>query len=111
MSTRTAQKNRKTAETEIELRLDIDGKGDSQLSSGVPFLEHMLTLFARHGFFDLTVSATGDVPVDAHHLVEDLGLVLGDAFDEALGDKAGIRRYGSVLLPMEIGRASCRERV
>jgi imidazoleglycerol-phosphate dehydratase len=101
LSNRTAQKNRKTAETEIELRLDLDGKGDSQLSTGVPFMEHMLTLFARHGFFDLKVNATGDIPVDAHHLVEDLGLVLGDAFDEALGDKAGIRRYGSFLMPMD----------
>ncbi|MDW7685102.1 MAG: imidazoleglycerol-phosphate dehydratase HisB [Bacillota bacterium] len=101
MKTREAKISRKTAETAIELTLNIDGRGNAELSTGIPFLEHMLTLFARHGFFDLTVNAAGDLPVDAHHLVEDLGLVLGDAFAEALGDKAGIRRYGSFLLPMD----------
>ncbi|MBS4029980.1 MAG: imidazoleglycerol-phosphate dehydratase HisB [Clostridiales bacterium] len=101
MKNRTSTQIRKTGETEIELTLHVDGSGNAELTTGVPFLEHMLTLFARHGFFDLTVRATGDLPVDAHHLVEDLGLVLGDAFREALGEKTGIRRYGSSLLPMD----------
>jgi imidazoleglycerol-phosphate dehydratase len=92
---------RKTGETEVKLILNVDGSGNAELTTGVPFLEHMLTLFARHGFFDLTINAAGDLPVDAHHLVEDLGLVLGDAFREALGEKTGIRRYGSSFLPMD----------
>ncbi|MCW3491290.1 imidazoleglycerol-phosphate dehydratase HisB [Dethiobacter alkaliphilus] len=101
MKKREAVINRKTGETEIELKLELDGQGRANLETGVPFFEHMLTLFSRHGFFDLEINAEGDLPVDAHHLVEDVGLVLGDAFDEALGDKAGIRRYGSVILPMD----------
>ncbi len=98
---RISQQNRQTKETSIELTLNLDGGGISDISTGVPFLEHMLELFTRHGFFDLTVKATGDLPVDAHHLVEDLGLVLGEAFASALGDKRGVRRYGMSLLPMD----------
>lgn len=101
MSKRTATKTRRTAETAVTITLSLDGTGRAEVSCGVPFLEHMLTLFAVHGFFDLSVQAEGDLPVDAHHLVEDLGLVLGDAFLAALGDKAGIRRYGQALLPMD----------
>lgn len=92
---------RKTAETKIELTLSIDGTGRSKVDTGVPFFDHMLTLFAKHGLFDLEVRCDGDVDVDYHHTVEDVGLVLGDAFKRALGDKAGIRRYGFFLLPMD----------
>jgi imidazoleglycerol-phosphate dehydratase len=98
---RKAVITRKTGETAIELALTLDGEGRAELETGVPFLEHMLTLFARHGFFNLTVRASGDLPVDAHHLVEDIGLVLGEAFEQALGEKQGINRYGSIMLPMD----------
>ncbi|NLP36447.1 MAG: imidazoleglycerol-phosphate dehydratase HisB [Firmicutes bacterium] len=101
MKNRTASLNRKTGETEIELSVNIDGAGEARLSCGLPFFEHMLNIFCRHGFFDLTLNAVGDLEVDGHHLVEDVGLVLGEAFRQALGDKAGIRRYGSVILPMD----------
>ena len=93
--------SRKTAETAIELTLAVDGTGKSEIRTGVPFFDHMLTLFAKHGLFDLAVTCQGDVEVDYHHTVEDVGLVLGDAFKRALGDKAGIRRYGFFLLPMD----------
>ena len=92
---------RKTAETAIELTLAIDGRGEAVTETGVPFLDHMLTLFAKHGLFDLVVRCQGDVAVDYHHTVEDIGLVLGDAFKRALGDKLGLRRYGFFLLPMD----------
>jgi imidazoleglycerol-phosphate dehydratase len=92
---------RKTAETDIVLTLGVDGTGVSTIETGVPFFDHMLTLFAKHGLFDLNVKAKGDVDVDYHHTVEDVGLVLGQAFKEALGDKLGIRRYGFFLLPMD----------
>ena len=92
---------RKTAETDIRLSLNLDGRGNSRTETGVGFLDHMLTLFARHGFFDLEVRAAGDVEVDYHHTLEDLGLVLGQAIAEAVGNKRGIRRYGSFLLPMD----------
>jgi imidazoleglycerol-phosphate dehydratase len=92
---------RKTAETEIELSLDLDGTGANQIATGVGFFDHMLTLLARHGLFDLTVKAEGDLHVDAHHTVEDTGICLGRALHEALGDKSGIARYGSITLPME----------
>lgn len=92
---------RRTAETDISLTLAVDGRGHSTIETGVPFFDHMLTLFAKHGLFDLTVKAKGDVAVDYHHTVEDVGLVLGQAFREALGDKLGIRRYGFFLLPMD----------
>jgi imidazoleglycerol-phosphate dehydratase len=98
---RTVTLARKTAETDITLTLAVDGTGRSTIATGVPFFDHMLTLFAKHGLFDLEVSCRGDVDVDYHHTVEDVGLVLGDAFKRALGDKAGIRRYGFFLLPMD----------
>lgn len=101
MNVRESNQSRKTAETEIKMYFKVDGQGQAKLNTGVPFMEHMLTLFARHGLFDLSVQAVGDLPVDAHHLMEDLGLVLGDALDGALGDKVGIKRYGSFLLPMD----------
>lgn len=98
---RIATIKRKTAETDITLTLDVDGRGVSNISTGVPFFDHMLTLFAKHGLFDLHVDAKGDVAVDYHHTVEDVGIVLGEAFKQALGDKLGIRRYGFFLLPMD----------
>lgn len=98
---RYAEIERNTRETQIKAAIDIDGKGNSSISTGVAFMDHMLTLFSRHGLFDLTVQAKGDLDVDAHHLFEDLGIVLGDALAKALGDKAGIKRYGSFLLPMD----------
>ena len=98
---RSAQIKRKTAETDIELRLGLDGSGESNIDTGAGFLDHMLTLFAKHGSFDLTVICKGDTYVDDHHSVEDIGIALGEAFLEALGDKAGIRRYGNMILPMD----------
>ena len=98
---RLATVARKTAETDIVLTLGVDGTGVSTIETGVPFFDHMLTLFAKHGLFDLNVKAKGDVDVDYHHTVEDVGLVLGQALKEALGDKLGIRRYGFFLLPMD----------
>ena len=98
---RIATIKRKTAETDITLTLAIDGQGKSNISTGVPFFDHMLTLFAKHGLFDLDVAAKGDVDVDYHHTVEDVGIVLGEAFKQALGDKLGIRRYGFFILPMD----------
>ena len=97
---RTATISRKTKETEISVTLDLDGRGTHQIESGVPFLDHMLTQIARHGFFDLQVSAKGDLEIDAHHTVEDLGICLGEAFKKALGDKSGVRRYGRGSMPM-----------
>ena len=98
---RTFEINRKTAETNIQLKLNLDGTGKSSLDTGVGFLNHMLTLFAAHGKFDLTVVCKGDTDVDDHHSVEDIGICLGQAFQNALGDKRGITRYGSFLLPMD----------
>ena len=98
---RTAEIKRKTAETDISLKLDLDGTGKSTVDSGVGFLDHMLTLFAKHGRFDLELVCKGDTQVDDHHSVEDIGICLGEAFAKALGDKAGIRRYGNMLLPMD----------
>lgn len=92
---------RKTKETEIELTLHLDGQGKSQVQTGVPFIDHMLDLFARHGHFDLQIQAQGDVQIDAHHTTEDLGICLGMAIKEALGDKSGIRRYGNAFVPMD----------
>ncbi len=100
-SQRVATVTRKTAETNIALTLAIDGRGTAQIDTGVPFFDHMLTLFAKHGLFDLTVKAKGDTDVDYHHTVEDVGIVLGDAFKQALGDKIGIKRYGFFILPMD----------
>lgn len=98
---RTSEIKRTTAETDIDLSLNLDGKGISEISTGCGFLDHMLTLFAKHGRFNLTVSCRGDVDVDYHHTVEDIGITLGKAFSEALGDKKGIVRYGSRVLPMD----------
>ena len=98
---RTAEINRKTNETDIKLSLNLDGTGKSKINTGCGFLDHMLTLFARHGGFDLTVSCKGDTYVDYHHTVEDIGIALGDAFKSALGDMRGITRYGSFILPMD----------
>ena len=99
--------NRKTAETDIELSLNLDGQGSSTTETGCGFLDHMLTLLARHGCFDLTVRCKGDVQVDDHHTVEDIGIVLGEAFARALGDKRGITRYGSAVLPMDEALILC----
>ena len=98
---RRATVERRTKETEIRVDLNLDGQGRYDVETGIPFLNHMLELFTRHGFFDLTVKATGDLDVDYHHTVEDVGLVLGQAFREALGDKAGIRRFGEATVPLD----------
>lgn len=98
---RTARRERKTAETAISLGIHLDGSGKSTISTGIPFFDHMLTLFARHGCFDLELDAEGDLEVDSHHTIEDCGIVLGECFAEALGDKRGIRRYGSFYSPMD----------
>lgn len=98
---RTAQIDRKTAETDISITLCLDGKGDSEINTGCGFLDHMLILFAKHGRFDLKVRCIGDTYVDDHHTVEDIGIALGQAFKDALGDKRGIYRYGSMILPMD----------
>ena len=98
---RVAHIERKTAETQIDLRLDLDGTGRAEVATGVGFFDHMLDLLARHSLIDLTVQAKGDLHVDAHHTVEDVGICLGKALAQALGDKAGIRRYGSATLPMD----------
>ncbi len=100
-ASRTSSQHRKTAETDIKLELSLDGSGSSEIQTGVPFFDHMLTLFAKHGLFDLKVKAKGDIEVDFHHTVEDTGIVLGNAFREALGNKVGITRYGFFLLPMD----------
>lgn len=101
MSRRVAKIERKTAETEVALELNLDGTGQANVATGVGFLDHMLTLLARHGLFDLNVRAQGDVHVDFHHTVEDVGICLGRAIRDALGDKRGLSRYGSLALPME----------
>ena len=101
MTERTASITRKTRETEISVTLKLDGSGSSSIETPIPFLDHMLELFARHGFFDLEVRAKGDVEVDYHHTMEDLGMVLGEALNAALGERKGIRRYGNFLLPMD----------
>lgn len=98
---RKAKITRKTKETDIYAEFSIDGKGVSKIDTGIPFLDHMLTLFAKHGLFDLTMEANGDIAVDYHHTVEDVGIVLGQLVKEALGNKRGINRYGFFLLPMD----------
>ncbi len=103
---RTAAKERKTQETEIELALDLDG-GEADITTGVGFLDHMLELLSRHGNLGLKVTAKGDLETGAHHTTEDVGIVLGQALDEALGDRAGIRRYGSALVPMDESLGEC----
>ncbi len=99
--TRSADIERITTETEIKLKLNIDGNGSAAIQTTVPFLDHMLNLFSRHGLFDLDIEARGDTDIDFHHLVEDLGIVLGEAFRKALGDKKGIVRYGNSRIPMD----------
>lgn len=101
MQARKASRSRKTAETAIELSLDLDGSGVSSIDTGIPFFDHMLTLFSKHGLFDLSIKAVGDIEVDFHHTVEDTGITLGEAMKEALGTKEGIRRYGCCYLPMD----------
>lgn len=105
MMSRTATVQRKTRETDITLTLALDGVGESSIETGIGFFDHMLTLFSRHGFFDLNLVCKGDIQVDFHHSVEDVGIVLGTAFLEALGDKAGIARYGASHVPMEYALA------
>ena len=104
---RTAQIKRKTAETDICLNLNLDGSGVSNIQTGCGFLNHMLTLFAKHGRFDLDVICNGDIDVDDHHTVEDIGIALGDAFAQALGEKRGIIRYGDIMLPMDEALILC----
>ena len=98
---RTSEVSRNTNETQIMVSLNLDGSGEGEISTGVPFMDHMLELFSKHGFFDLEIKAKGDIDIDYHHLVEDLGITLGQSFSEALGEKAGIRRYGFFVLPMD----------
>ncbi len=98
---RRARVDRRTGETQVTVDLTLDGTGETSANTGVPFFDHMLSQLGRHAGFDLTIEATGDLEIDAHHTVEDVGLALGDALKQALGDKAGINRYGSVTVPME----------
>lgn len=104
--TRVAQVQRKTKETDVRVVLNLDGHGQARISTGLPFLDHMLELFAKHGLFDLNVACKGDLEVDDHHSVEDVALALGQALTQALGDKVGIKRYGEALVPMD--EALCR---
>lgn len=101
ISPRRAERSRSTAETKIEVALDVDGRGTAEISTGLPFFDHMLTQIAKHGAFDLALRADGDISVDTHHTVEDVAIVLGEAFRDALGDKAGVRRFASILLPLD----------
>ncbi len=107
MNKRLAKIDRKTKETDITCELLLDGTGKSEISTGVGFFDHMLQGFAKHGFFDLTLSCTGDINVDTHHTIEDTGIVLGEAISQAVGDKQGIRRYGHFLLPMDEALIAC----
>lgn len=104
---RSAQINRKTKETDISMTFEIDGSGTGKIDTGIGFFNHMMEGFVRHGFFDLNLSVKGDLQVDGHHTVEDTGIVLGTAIKEALGDKKGIKRYGSFILPMDDALALC----
>ncbi len=101
MTKRTATVDRETLETQIQIAVKLDGKGENRISTGIPFFDHMLTLFSVHGFFDLDVKAKGDIEVDLHHTVEDVGLVMGEVFSRALGDRKGIQRYGHAVTPMD----------
>jgi imidazoleglycerol-phosphate dehydratase len=101
MSERKASVQRNTLETQIQVKLDVDGGGGSQFKTGIPFLEHMLDQVARHGMFDIEIVANGDLHIDAHHSVEDIGITLGQAFAQAVGDKRGIRRYGHAYVPLD----------
>ncbi len=104
---RTSKDERNTTETQIRWELTLDGQGQAEIDTGIPFMDHMLDLFARHGFFDLKIHARGDTHVDWHHTIEDIGIALGQAFKNALGDKAGIKRYGHIMLPMDEALVSC----
>lgn len=104
---RKAQLSRKTKETDITLSINLDGEGKGDVSTGIGFFDHMLNSFARHGFFDLEIKANGDLYVDSHHTIEDVGIVLGEAIASAAGDKKGIKRYGSVILPMDESLILC----
>lgn len=104
---RVAEVSRKTGETDIQIKLDLDGTGKSEVDTGIGFFDHMLISFAKHGLFDLTVKVKGDLNVDCHHTIEDTGIVLGQAIKEALGDKKQIKRYGSVILPMDEAVIMC----
>ncbi|MCS7049122.1 MAG: imidazoleglycerol-phosphate dehydratase HisB [Verrucomicrobiae bacterium] len=108
MKKRRATVCRETAETQITVALTVDGQGRARIATGIPFFDHMLTLLAKHSLFDLDITACGDLDVDAHHLVEDTGIVLGQALREALGDRRSIRRYGWALIPMDETLAQCR---
>jgi imidazoleglycerol-phosphate dehydratase len=101
MTERMAEADRKTKETSVRIVLKLEGTGNHEIGTGIPFFDHMMTLFCVHGFFDLTVDAKGDIDVDFHHTIEDVGLVLGDVFDRALGDRKGIRRFGYAVTPMD----------
>jgi imidazoleglycerol-phosphate dehydratase len=101
MPKRSAAVERKTNETDIRIKLELEGNGSHEITTGVPFFDHMLTIYTVHGFFNLTVNAKGDLEVDSHHTVEDVGLVLGDALNQALGDRKGITRYGHAVTPMD----------
>ena len=103
---RTGRVERNTRETRIKVQLDLDGRGSGDIDTGVPFMDHMLRLFAVHGFFDLQLKATGDLEIDAHHTVEDIGICVGEALNKALGDRKGIRRYGNAVVPMDEARAA-----
>ena len=103
---RAGEINRKTKETEISLKLKLDGKGEHDIQTGIPFFDHMLTLFAVHGLFDLDITASGDLEVDFHHTVEDVGLVLGETFSKALADRKGIKRFGHAVTPMDDAMAA-----
>ncbi|MDI6703821.1 MAG: imidazoleglycerol-phosphate dehydratase HisB [bacterium] len=104
---RKATVERKTAETEVKLTINLDGRGEYKISTEVPFLDHMLSLFAKHGLFDLEIVASGDTQVGEHHIVEDIGISLGEAIKKGLGDKRGINRYGNITLPMDEALVSC----
>lgn len=104
---RIAEVSRKTGETDIKVKINLDGSGKSNIDTGIGFFDHMLTAFAKHGFFDLDVKVVGDLNVDGHHTVEDTAIVIGNAINKAVGDKKGIRRYGSMLLPMDETLAMC----
>ena len=101
LDSRTASRSRKTSETAIEIFINLDGSGVSKIETGIPFFDHMLTLFSKHGLIDLDLTTVGDVDVDSHHTIEDTGIVIGECIREALGTKAGIRRYGAAYLPMD----------
>ena len=107
MSERIAQLQRKTKETDIQVKLNLDGSGNSVINTGIGFFNHMLEGFSKHGFFDLNLNCEGDLAVDCHHTIEDCGIVLGNAIREALGDKSGIKRFGSCILPMDESLVLC----